>query len=182
MTNKKLAIIGYLILSICLGLIIRAVFIKDDDAQQSDAQSSKVASTQSLFATSFPDENGKTQALKQWQGKVIVLNFWATWCPPCREEMPELSALNTKYQAKNVVVLGISTDDVPTVKKFTEETKVSYPLLAADMAGSDLAFSLGNNQDILPYTIIIKPDGTVAKTFFGRLSMPKVEEILNQLI
>ena len=67
-----------------------------------------------------------------------------------------------------------------TLKKFTNETKVSYPLLAADMAGSDLAFSLGNDQDVLPYTVIIKPDGTVAKTFFGRLSMPKLEETLKQ--
>ena len=111
-----------------------------------------------------------------------MLNFWATWCPPCREEMPELSELNKKYQAKNVVVLGVSTDDVLTVKKFTDENKVSYPLLAADMAGNDLAFSLGNDQDILPFTVIIKADGTVAKTFFGRLSMPKIEETLHQLI
>ncbi len=177
MNSKKLAILGYFILAICLGFVIRTVFFSENSGQ-----TSKIESTQSLFAASFPDENGKPQALKQWQGKVIVLNFWATWCPPCREEMPELSELNKNYQGKNVVVLGVSTDDVPTIKKFTEESKVSYPLLAADMAGNDLAFSLGNDQDILPYTVIIKADGTVAKTFFGRLSMSKIEETLNQLI
>ena len=175
--QKKFALIGYFILAICLGLVIRTVFFGENSGQ-----TSKIESTQSLFAASFPDENGKPQALKQWQGKIIVLNFWATWCPPCREEMPELSVLNTQYQNKNVIVLGISTDNVDLIKKFTNETKVSYPLLAADMAGSDLAFSLGNDQDVLPYTVIIKADGTAAKTYFGRLSIPQLEATLNKLI
>ena len=175
--QKKLAILGYFILAICLGFVIRAVFFSENSGQ-----TSKIKSTQNLFAASFPDEDGKLQALKQWQGKIIVLNFWATWCPPCREEMPELSTLNEKYQNKNVIFLGVSTDDLDLVKEFSKETKVSYPLLAADMAGNDLAFSLGNNQDVLPYTVIIKADGTVAKTYFGRLSMPQLEETLNKLI
>lgn len=175
--QKKLAILGYFILAICLGFVIRAVFFSEISGQ-----TSKIESTQSLFAASFPDADGKPQALKQWQGKIIVLNFWATWCPPCREEMPELSTLNEKYQNKNVIFLGVSTDDLDLVKEFSKETKVSYPLLAADMAGNDLAFSLGNNQDVLPYTVIIKADGTVAKTYFGRLSMPQLEETLNKLI
>ena len=181
MMNKKLTIVGYLILAICFGFIINSVFFADKTAETSNGKLSAVSS-QALFATSFPDENGKQQALKQWQGEIIVLNFWATWCPPCREEMPELSALNMQYQNKNVVVLGVSTDDVATVKKFTDETKLSYPLFAADMAGSDLATSLGNNQDVLPYTVIIKADGMVAKTFFGRLSMPILEETLKKLL
>jgi peroxiredoxin len=180
MMTKKLTLAGYIILAICFGFIIHSIFFKSQIAPTTNHEVS-TPTIQTLFSKSFPDENGKIQNLKQWQGKIIVLNFWATWCPPCREEMPELSQLNLKYQNKNVVVVGISTDDVPTVKKFTNETKVSYPLLAADMAGSDLAFSLGNDQDVLPYTVIIKPDGTVAKTFFGRLSMPKLEETLNKL-
>ena len=180
MMTKKLTLAGYIILAICFGFIIHSIFFKSQIAPTTNHEVS-TPTIQTLFSKSFPDENGKIQNLKQWQGKIIVLNFWATWCPPCREEMPELSQLNLKYQNKNVVVVGISTDDVPTVKKFTSETKVSYTLLAADMAGSDLAFSLGNDQDVLPYTVIIKPDGTVAKTFFGRLSMPKLEETLNKL-
>lgn len=177
MTNKKFALIGCAILALCFGLIMRATFFAENSAQTNNS-----VSTQALFATTFPDENGKPQALKQWQGKIIVLNFWATWCPPCREEMPELSILNTQYHDKNVMVLGIATDDIGLVKEFTKTTKVSYPILAADMAGNDLAFSLGNDQDVLPYTMIIKADGTVAKTYFGRLSIPQLEATLNKLI
>ena len=178
MPNKKSAIIGYLILAICFGFIIRTAFF----GEKNSPANSNSASTQALFAASFPDENGKTQALKQWQGKIIVLNFWATWCPPCREEMPELSVLNTEYQNKNIIVLGIATDDIGLVKEFSKETKVSYPLLAADFAGNELAASLGNNQDVLPYTVIIKADGSIAKTYFGRISKPRLEEALNKLL
>jgi thiol-disulfide isomerase/thioredoxin len=173
MPKKLIAVVALFALSVTIGLVSRSHFSNQDGAG---------LSTQTLFAASFPDAKGKTQALKQWQGKIIVLNFWATWCPPCRDEMPELSVLNTKYQNKNVIVLGIATDDLGLVKEFAEETPLSYPLLAADMAGSDLGATLGNSQDVLPYTVIIKADGSVAKTIFGRLSMPELEKTLNKLI
>ncbi len=140
------------------------------------------ASTKQLFATTLPDENATPQALKQWQGKIIVLNFWATWCPPCREEMPELSALHTEYQDKNVVVIGIALDEIDLIKTFDEENDISYPLLAAEDIGSQLAFNLGNDKSALPYTVIIKPDGSVANTYFGRISKALLEETLLKLI
>ncbi len=139
-------------------------------------------STAELFATTLPDENGVPQALSQWQGKIIVLNFWATWCPPCREEMPELSELNTEYQDKNVIVIGIALDEIALIKEFNAENKMSYPLLAAEDTGGNLAANLGNNKSALPYTIIIKPDGTIANTYFGRISKPLLEEALLKLL
>ncbi len=138
-------------------------------------------STAELFAMSLPDENGQQQAISQWQGKIIVLNFWATWCPPCREEMPELSALNTEWQDKNVIVLGIALDEIGLIKEFDEENDISYPLLAAEENGANLAFKLGNDKSALPYTVIIKADGTIAKTYFGRISKPLLEETLVKL-
>jgi len=139
------------------------------------------ASTQALFAATFPDENGKPQALKHYAGKIVVLNFWATWCEPCREEMPELSKLYETYKDKNLVVLGVAIDDVAAISKFTKDTKVSYPLFAADMDGMQYANNLGNDKDVLPYTVIIKADGSVAKTYFGRVTKPLLEETLVKL-
>jgi thiol-disulfide isomerase/thioredoxin len=138
--------------------------------------------TAPLFAASFPDEKGQIQHLKQYAGKTVVLNFWATWCEPCREEMPELSALHQIYQGKNVVVLGVAIDDVATIDEFLKETKVSYPLFAAEMEGMQIAANLGNDKAVLPYTVIIKADGNVAKTYFGRVSKPLLEETLFKLI
>lgn len=138
--------------------------------------------TQALFAATFPDEKGQPQALKNYVGKIIVLNFWATWCEPCREEMPELSKLHETYKDKNLTVLGVAIDDIAAVSDFVKETKVSYPLFAADMQGMEIATNFGNNKDVLPYTVIIKTDGTVAKTYFGRITKPLLEETLSKLL
>jgi peroxiredoxin len=140
------------------------------------------ASAAILFETSFPNENGENKSLKPYKGKIIVLNFWATWCEPCREEMPELSTLHTAYQHQNVVVLGMALDDVTAIKDFVAETKVSYPLFAAEGIGNELSSSLGNDKGVLPYTVIIKPDGFIAKTYFGRISKALLDKTLVPLM
>lgn len=138
--------------------------------------------TEALFAATFPDENGQQQALKQYKGKTIVLNFWATWCEPCREEMPELSELHEENRDKNTVVLGVAIDDADAINDFVQETKVSYPLLVADMQGMELANNLGNDKGVLPYTVIINADGSVAKTYFGRVTKPLLEATLRNIV
>jgi thiol-disulfide isomerase/thioredoxin len=166
----------YLVLIVSLGLAIRYFFLNtqvEDGAQQSTAP---------LFAASFPNELGETKSLSAYQGKIVVLNFWATWCEPCREEMPELSALHESHADKNVVVLGVAIDEVSAISEFSKETKVSYPLFAADMAGMEIATNLGNNKGVLPYTVIIKADGTVHKTFFGRISKSLLEKSLSPIL
>ena len=168
--------IFYLALIITLGFAMRYFM------QNSNADDQGKASTQALFNATLPDEKGHPQALNQYAGKIVVLNFWATWCEPCREEMPELSQLNDAYKNKNVIVLGVAIDDVGAVGNFVKETKVSYPLFAADMDGMQYATNLGNDKDVLPFTVIIKADGTVAKTYFGRVTKPLLEETLSTLL
>ena len=138
--------------------------------------------TQALYAASFPDTNGTLQAISQWQGKIMVINFWATWCQPCREEMPELSRLQDQYRDRGVIVLGISTDDVDKIREFTKETKVSYPLLAGDMEAMNIGASLGNDKEVLPYTVIVQADGRIANTYFGRINQALLEKTLLPLI
>jgi thiol-disulfide isomerase/thioredoxin len=173
MLKKLLSPVGIIVLIVCLGFTIRYFSIHGASVQDGNGES-----TQALFAATFPDEKGQPQALKQWQGKIVVLNFWATWCEPCREEMPELSLLHNEHQKNNVVVLGVAIDDVATVNSFVKETKVSYPLFAADMQGMEIASNLGNNKGVLPYTVIIKADGTIAKTYFGRITKSLLEKTL----
>lgn len=171
---KKLNIVIIaLILLASIGFGVRYFF--------QDAQSSSKA-TEALFAATFPDEKGQPHAISQYKGKTIVLNFWATWCEPCREEMPELSSLHEEGKNKNIVVLGIAVDDADAINDFVKETKVSYPLLVADMQGMDLANNLGNDKGVLPYTLIINADGSVEKTYFGRISKPLLEATLLKLI
>jgi thiol-disulfide isomerase/thioredoxin len=174
MANKLNAIFIGLLLIASIGFGFRYFFINADHKQVAQE-------TAPIFAASFPDEKGQQQKLAQYAGKIVVLNFWATWCEPCREEMPELSALHQIYQGKNVVVLGVAIDDVATINDFLKETKVSYPLFSAEMEGMEIAANLGNDKAVLPYTVIIKADGSVAKTYFGRISKPLLEETLVKL-
>ncbi|MFW5432358.1 MAG: TlpA disulfide reductase family protein [Methylophilaceae bacterium] len=177
MLNKLASPLGAILL-----FIIVAASTAYFKAEKTIEQPINNSATAALFGTTLPDENGKQQKLNQWQGKMIVLNFWATWCGPCREEMPELSALHTEYLDKNVVVLGIALDKMSAIKEFTAETPVSYPLFAAEDIGGQLAANLGNDKSALPYTIIIKPNGSIANTYFGRISKALLEETLVKLL
>lgn len=135
-----------------------------------------------LFSANLVDAKGIKQNLSQYQGKIIVLNFWATWCPPCREEMPELSQLHLAYQNKNVVVLGVAIDDLNLVKDFLHSAPVSYPIFVAENGHMDLSNQLGNDKDVLPYTAIINTDGNMVKTYFGRINKPLLEAAIQPLL
>ncbi|OIQ96892.1 thiol-disulfide oxidoreductase ResA [mine drainage metagenome] len=182
MLKRTLARVAYFATMIALGFAIYYYFLGSAHLQNKADNDYKNLSTQALFAATLPNENGINQAISQYKGKIIILNFWATWCSPCREEMPELSALHTEYRSKNVIVLGIAIDEPNAVKTFTQSTPVSYPVVISENEGMELAGSLGNSKDILPYTVIINTEGTVVKTHFGRINKPLIEATLNTLL
>ncbi len=102
--------------------------------------------------------------------------------PPRLLQLPELSELHTEYQDQNVVVLGVALDEIEAIKDFTNETPVSYPIFAAEDIAGQLAANLGNNKSALPYTVIIQPDGTIANTYFGRISKALLVETLVKIL
>ena len=135
------------------------------------------ASTASFFASQVTALDQQTQNLAQWQGQLLVVNFWATWCAPCREEMPELAALAQEYAGK-LTVLGISLDNLHTMQAFAQRTSMPYPLLSADIEGMALSSSLGNIHSVVPHTVIIGPDGKILKSYFGRVTRSLLAEPL----
>jgi peroxiredoxin len=174
MPKKLITPLIYIALMIALGLAIR-YFVETKNPSNTNMNNNAV---NILFNATFPNAQGQQISLKPYQGKTIVLNFWATWCGPCREEMPELSTLYTANKDRNVVVLGIAIDDVNAVKEFSQEVKVAYPLFAADNQGMDLANAFGNDKGVLPYTIIIHQDGSFGESFFGRITQDLIEKSL----
>lgn len=112
---------------------------------------------------------GELLSLAEFRGKPLVVNFWATWCPPCVEEMPELSAFYDKFRPKGVQLLGIAVDSPSNVREFLEERQFSYPLVVAGANGSELASRLGSRIDAFPYTVLVAPNGQVVQQKMGRI-------------
>jgi thiol-disulfide isomerase/thioredoxin len=134
-----------------------------------------------LYAQSLNDLSGKPQALSQWKGKPLLVNFWASWCGPCVQEMPELSELAAKDGGKRFNVIGIGIDSPANLLEFTKKTKVAYPLYVGGMSGTDLSRELGNANGGLPFTVLIGADGQVRKTYLGRLKFDQLRADLAKL-
>lgn len=150
--------------------------------QLKNAWRSYKLSTTDFFSTQLPDENNHLQKLSQYRGKIMVVNFWATWCPTCRAEMPDLSAFHEENTKNNITVLGIAVDEVEPVKAFATKTPVAFPLVVSKEIGMELAQDLGNKFGWLPYTIIIDQEGKVAKTIYGRIEKAHLQSEVNSLL
>ena len=134
-----------------------------------------------FMATSLKDAKGKTHSLSRWDGIIRVINFWASWCPPCREEMPALSRLQTKYAHNNVKFLGISIDSADNVRTYSRDNPVNYPLLVAYSEGSELSQLLGNSSLALPYTVVIDSHNAVFFSQLGPISEQDLDNLLQKL-
>ena len=169
-------------LLIALGALATAAVIAASLPRPPAGKPAVADATAALYATSLTDLSGQPHPLAQWRGQVLVVNFWATWCPPCLEEMPELSALQEKYRGQGLTILGISTDDVAKMQEYAHTTPVSYPLLSGDIQAMELAEQLGNDQSVLPYTVVLRRDGSLVAGHFGRLNVAALERSLQPLL
>lgn len=133
-----------------------------------------------LMDTHLTNVEGKTVALADFKGKTIVLNFWAPWCPPCVEEMPELSQVQSEFSSKNIQFIGIGIDSADNIAQFSKNVKTTYPLLVASSVGLELAKAFGNTVGGLPFTVLIRPDGQVIQQKTGRIQAQELREWLNK--
>jgi thiol-disulfide isomerase/thioredoxin len=135
-----------------------------------------------LLAIALPDADGKEQPLGQWKGKVVVVNFWATWCAPCREEMPEFVRLQQELGPKGLQFVGIAIDQADKVGQFAGEIGLNYPALIGGYGAMELSKTLGNAMMALPFTVIVDRSGRIAHTQLGPLREDKLRGIVGQLL
>jgi len=118
----------------------------------------------------LPGLDGKPRSLAEWRGKLVLVNFWASWCGPCREEMPLLDATQKRLAEKGLQIVGIANDSAAATKGFLAKTPVAYPILVDDPEHGDLSERLGNTRDVLPYTVLVGRDGRILARRPGNFS------------
>jgi thiol-disulfide isomerase/thioredoxin len=128
--------------------------------------------------TRLPDLGGTPQALTQWRGKVVVLNFWATWCAPCREEIPLFVKLQNQYGAQGLQFVGVAIDQPEKVKPYAAELGMNFPILIGGVEAIDLTRTLGNRASVLPFTVIVGRDGRIVASEIGVMHRAKLEPVL----
>jgi thiol-disulfide isomerase/thioredoxin len=127
--------------------------------------------------------DGKQHALDEWKGKVIILNFWASWCAPCQYEIPDLVALQKKYGAKGLQVVGIGLDEARKLGNVKRTLGINYPVLVAPQASNARLLSRwGNDRQIVPYTVVIDRDSTLVYIHRGQLSNEAVADYIVPLV
>lgn len=119
---------------------------------------------------------------KQWRNKILVLNYWAPWCPPCVEEMPVLEKSYNIYKDKNVVFVGIGVDSPSNIREFLLKTKTSYPITVNPLEAVNWAKSMGNPSGGLPFTVLIDEKGVIKKTKLGKISEDELKSWLDSAI
>jgi thiol-disulfide isomerase/thioredoxin len=135
-----------------------------------------------LLEVTLPDANGQEQSLGQWKGKVLIVNFWATWCVPCRAEMPEFVKAQQEFGERGLQFVGIAIDEPAKVKEFAAELGLNYPALIGGYGAIELSRAIGNSVGALPFTAIVDRSGHLVHTQLGPLKEPQLRSIIRQLL
>ncbi len=134
-----------------------------------------------MRSVTLEDVDGEPRILAEWAGRPLLVNFWATWCPPCREEIPLLSAAQDAYAARGLQVVGIALDDVGPVRSFVDQIGINYPSLLGGDTGDTLMHEFGNRGS-LPFTVLIDRDGAVHATKLGPFTAAELAFAVDELL
>lgn len=139
-------------------------------------------SAHSVIDFTLPDLEGTEQSLAQWKGQVVMVNFWAPWCPPCRDEVPAFIELQEKYADKGFTIVGITVDTAENAQTFADTMGINYPVLIAEDEGIEIAKKYGNRVGALPFTALLDRKGNIVFTHRNELTLEQAEEALQGLL
>lgn len=134
-----------------------------------------------LLAARYADLDGRVHRLLDWRGRVLLCNFWATWCAPCREEVPILVSAKQQWSAYGFEIAGIGIDSADKMREFSRTYKINYPVLVGDGSTLPLLRRLGNRSGGLPYTVILDATGALVRRHLGAFSAPDLRRVLESL-
>ncbi|MGH8559807.1 MAG: TlpA family protein disulfide reductase [Methylococcales bacterium] len=142
----------------------------------------KAGTLSKLQSFSLPDARGAIHSIDEWKAKVLVINFWATWCPPCLKEIPRFMELQDSYGKQGLQFIGIAVEDVEAVREYSAKVGINYPILVAGLSGLSLATALGNPTGVVPFSVVVNRDGRIVRRYTGILSPAQFQETLIPLL
>jgi thiol-disulfide isomerase/thioredoxin len=134
-----------------------------------------------IYATTLPDLESRPQSLSQWKERTILVNYWATWCIPCRTEIPVLVGIQARTSSKNIQIVGIALDTPPEVRAFAKSLAINYPVLIGGLSNIDLTRPLGNKSGALPFSMVLSPGGKVLRSHLGALTEAQADALIAEV-
>ncbi|CDS53685.1 Cytochrome c-type biogenesis protein ResA [Polaromonas sp. CG9_12] len=128
------------------------------------------AVSDAFWAASFDSPDGKPLAMASFRGKLLLVNFWATWCPPCVEELPLLDFFYQENKDKNLQIVGLAVDQPSAVRTWLQTRPLNFPVGMAGLGGTELSKSLGNTSGSLPFTVVFSPAGVLLHRKTGKVT------------
>ncbi|HEY4296879.1 MAG TPA: TlpA disulfide reductase family protein [Paraburkholderia sp.] len=181
--NKRRILTGALVAIVASGGGVLANHWLSGDSEVAHAAQAggQQSAVEQLWSAPVTAVGGKPQSLSLLKGHPIVVNFWASWCAPCVEEMPALSQLQRDYAKKGIQFVGLGVDSDKNIQAFLQKVKVAYPIYVTGFGGADLARAFGNNAGGLPFTVVIDAKGNVRSTKLGQIDAATLRQTLDAL-
>lgn len=151
-------------------------------SQQRADTATRIADAQPAPNFSMADLNGKTHQLADYRGKLLLVNFWASWCSPCLEEMPFLVEAQKTYASQGLQILGPAMDELDPINLIINQYGINYPVFADYTQVDNTLKALGNTQGALPYSVLISRDGKVLETLLGGMNREQLQNLLEKYL
>ncbi|MFP3873188.1 MAG: TlpA family protein disulfide reductase [Thiohalophilus sp.] len=175
------------VLSLVAGMYANQLFDRSPDpadkgaaAQSAENEAAGHPETRPDFG--LQDLDDELRHVSEWDGDVLMINFWATWCPPCRREIPAFIELQETYEDQGFTIVGIAIDTKQNAQDFVDPMDINYPILVGDKDGIALSKDYGNRLGVLPYTVIVDRDGKIIETHRNELTFEEAEAMIKPLL
>ncbi len=171
--RRRLFLTGTLLLA---GVSLLVLYI---DQRDTASQNTNLAglSVGAIHTITLPDTYGKMHPLGEWGQKLLIINFWATWCAPCKEEIPLLIDMQAQY-GNMIQIVGIASDNSLNISNFKKETPFNYPILLDEAGAIALSKRFGNSLGVLPYTVVVHPQRGIIFTHAGKVEHHEIARII----
>lgn len=185
-SHGNLAPAGIALVSAAVGFFLYQWFETEEGAKEPAVQATYSQSAVSVIGeplphVALPDPSGEPRTLSEWRGRPMLINFWATWCSPCRKEVPELIELQREFRDKGLVVVGIALDEPERVRRFMRDFGIDYPVLVESGHGTRMSAAFGNRLGVLPYTVYVDSSGVIREAHKGALTRDQGRESIRRL-